>query len=201
MRDIVLRLVVWLAVGLAGLVGLTGLVDAADPAVTVTTMSYKVPDVQLTRDDGKKVSLPEELADGRAVVLNFIFTTCSSLCPLSSQTFAQFQRKLGAESPNVHLVSISTDPEQDTPARLQEYAKRFGARPGWEHYTGTVEASLATQRAFDAYLGDKMSHAPVTWIRAAHDTTWHRVDGFLTPAQLMREYRRAAQSRESLAAK
>lgn len=201
MKTRALRYIVWLALGLAGLVGLTGLLDAADSAVTVTTMSYKVPDVQLTRDDGRKIVLPDELNDGRAVVLNFIFTTCSSLCPLSSQTFAQFQRRLGAESRNVHLVSISTDPEQDTPARLREYAKKFGARPGWEHYTGTLEASVATQRAFDAYLGDKMSHAPVTWIRAAHDTTWHRVDGFLTPAQLMREYRRVEASRESLAAK
>ena len=186
----------WLVCGLTQLAAV-----AADSRIAVTTMSYHVPDVLLTRDDGKRVSLPDELNDGRAVVLNFIFTTCSSLCPLSSQTFAQFQRKLGPESRNVHLVSISTDPEQDTPARLREYAKKFGARPGWEHYTGTLEASVATQRAFDAYLGDKMSHAPVTWIRAAHDTTWHRVDGFLTPAQLLHEFHRAAESRESLAAK
>lgn len=186
----------WLVVSLTQLTAV-----AADPRIAVTTMSYQVPDVQLTRDDGKKVSLPDELNDGRAVVLNFIFTTCSSLCPLSSQTFAQFQRKLGTESRNVHLVSISTDPEQDTPSRLREYAKKFGARPGWEHYTGTLEASVAAQRAFDAYLGDKMSHAPVTWIRAAHDTTWRRVDGFLTPAQLLHEYQRAAESRQSLAAK
>ena len=188
-----------LAAIVLGLASLTAV--AADPRVTVKTMSYHVPDVQLTRDDGKKVSLPDELNDGRAVVLNFIFTTCSSLCPLSSQTFAQFQRKLGPESRNVHLISISTDPEEDTPARLREYARKFGARPGWEHYTGTLEASVATQRAFDAYLGDKMSHAPVTWIRAAHETTWHRIDGFLTPAQLLDEYRHATESRESLAAK
>jgi len=49
---------------------------------------YQIPDVRLVRDDGKAVSLPEEMNDGRPVVLNFIFTTCSTICPLMSQTLA-----------------------------------------------------------------------------------------------------------------
>jgi len=52
------------------------------------------------------------------VLLNFIFTTCSSICPLMSRTLEEFQRKLGSEAARVHLMSISIDPEQDTPARL-----------------------------------------------------------------------------------
>ena len=54
--------------------------------------------MRLVRDDGKTVSLPEEMDDGRPVVLNFIFTSCGSICPLMSQIFAQFQRKLGTEA-------------------------------------------------------------------------------------------------------
>jgi protein SCO1/2 len=163
--------------------------DAMPHRVSTSTMNYVVPDVQLVRESGKHVSLADEVNDGRAVVLNFIFTTCSSICPLSSQTLAQFQRKLGPDRKYVHLMSISTDPEQDTPARLREYAKKFGAGPGWQHYTGTLDASLAAQRAFDVYRGDKMSHTPVTLIRAAHSTSWRRIDGFVTPEQLMGEYR------------
>lgn len=169
---------------------------AAAPAsrsgVVITSVSrYPVPAVRLIRDDGKAVSLPEELNDGRAVVLNFIYTTCSTICPLMSQTLAQFDRELGAERERVHLMSMSIDPEEDTPARLREYAHKFHAGPEWQHYTGTVDASLAAQRAFNVWRGDKMSHTPITLVRAAPDAPWLRIEGFLTPAELMAQYHRA----------
>jgi protein SCO1/2 len=157
--------------------------------LTLSSANYVAPDVRLVRDDGKEVSLRGELDDGRPVIMNFIFTTCTSICPLSSQTFAEFERRLGADRRNVHLVSISVDPEQDTPERLREYARRFGAGPEWQHYTGTVAASLAAQKAFDVYRGDKMSHTPVTLLRAAPGAPWRRIDGFATPDDLLREYR------------
>jgi protein SCO1/2 len=156
--------------------------------VKVSTVDYAVPPVQLVRQDGQRVSLPQELDDGRAVVMNFIFTTCETTCPLSSQTFAAFQRKLGPERSKVHMVSISIDPEQDTPARLRAYAKKFGAGPQWQHYTGTQQASQAAQQAFGAYRGDKMSHAPLTLIRAAPGQPWTRIDGFVTPDQLLQHF-------------
>jgi protein SCO1/2 len=160
-----------------------------------STVQYVVPDVTLVRDDGKTISLPQEMNDGRPVVLNFIFTSCGSICPLMSQTFAQFRRKLGPDVDKVHLMSISTDPEQDTPPRLSEYAQKFGAGPEWQLYTGTVAASLTAQRAFDVYRGDKMSHTPVTLLRAAPDQPWRRIDGFVTPDELLREYRQLLASR------
>lgn len=159
--------------------------------ISVSTADYTIPDVRMVRDNGKSVSLPRELDDGRPVLVNFIFTTCASLCPLSSQTFSVFQEKLGAARSKVHLVSISIDPEQDTPERLREYASRFGAGPGWQHYTGTLEASLAAQRAFGVYRGDKMGHTPVTLLRAAPGKSWRRIDGFVTPDDLLREFRAA----------
>jgi len=149
--------------------------------------AYVIPAVDLVRDDGKTVALPAELDDGRPVVLNFIYTSCTSICPLSSQVFAQFQRGLGATHEPVHLMSISIDPEQDTPKRLRDYAQQFRAEPGWDHYTGTVAASLAVQRAFRVYRGDKMSHTPVTLVRAAPGKPWVRLDGFATGADLLAE--------------
>jgi protein SCO1/2 len=159
------------------------------------TVRYTVPAVTLIRDDGKVVSLPQEMNDGRPVLLNFIFTSCGSTCPLMSQVFAQFQRKLGPDARQVHLMSISIDPEEDTPRRLAEYARKFGAGPEWQHYTGTLDASLATQRAFDIYRGDKMSHVPVTLMRAAPDRPWRRIDGLATPDELLREYRQLLASK------
>jgi len=160
-----------------------------------SSVQYVVPEVTLLRDDGKSISLPAEMNDGRPVMLNFIFTSCGSICPLMSQIFAQVQRKLGSAGASVHLMSISTDPEYDTPARLREYAGNFQAGPGWQHYTGTLEASLAAQRAFDVYRGDKMSHTPVTLLRAAPGQPWRRIDGFVTPDELMQEYRQLLASR------
>lgn len=171
--------------------------DDADPhahhhhqmiaGTTRSMVSYTVPPLMLTRQDGKEVSLGKELDDGRPVVLTFIYTTCTTVCPVLTQTLAQLQQQLGADSAKVHLMSISIDPEQDTPARLRDYAKKFGAGPEWQHYTGTVQASIAAQRAFDVYRGDKMNHNPVTLLRAAPGQPWVRIDGFATAQDLLHE--------------
>ena len=156
---------------------------------TRSTADYKLPAVSLVREDGATVTLPGELDDGRPVVLNFIFTTCTTICPVLSQTFTQLQEKLGSEVGKVHLVSISIDPEQDTPARLEEYARRFRAGPAWRFYTGTSEASVAVQRAFEVFRGDKMNHTPVTLLRAGTGRRWVRIDGFASSDELARELR------------
>jgi protein SCO1/2 len=149
---------------------------------------YVLPQTSLVRQDGATVKLADELNDGRAVFVDFIYTTCTTICPLTSQVFSSLQRKLGDQRGKVHLVSISIDPEQDTPARLREYAARYQAQAGWQHYTGTVEASIAAQRAFLAYRGDKMNHTPLTLYRPAPSRPWVRLDGFATADQLLAEY-------------
>lgn len=151
--------------------------------------NYTIPEVKLVREDGKTVSLPDELNDGRPVVMNFIYTTCTTICPLMSQTLERLQGMLGADRDKVHLVSISIDPEADTPARLAAYARRHHAGPEWQHYTGTVQASAEAQRAFDVYRGDKMSHTPVTLVRLAVGKPWIRFDGFASADDLLKEIR------------
>jgi protein SCO1/2 len=127
------------------------------------------------------------LNDGRPVVLSFIYTSCTSVCPLISHTLSQLQSKLGDNAGRVHLVSITIDPEQDSAARLREYAKTFNAGPAWQHYTGTLAASQTVQRAFDVYRGNKMDHAPATLIRTAPGAQWTRIEGFATADQLLTE--------------
>jgi protein SCO1 len=152
-------------------------------------VDYQLPDVRLVREDGKTVTLRDALDDGRPVFIDFIYTTCTAICPVTSATFAALQERLGERRNRVHLVSISIDPEEDTPARLREFARKYGAGPSWNHYTGTVEASIATQRAFSVYTGDKMGHTPVTLFRAAPGERWVRLDGLATPDQLLAEVR------------
>ena len=179
-----------LSVGALLVTGGLLLTPADASTVSRATVRYETPAVNLVRADGKAVYLPRELDDGRPVLLSFIFTTCSSSCPLTSRTLEEFQRKLGAEATHVHLVSISIDPEQDTPARLTEYASKFHAGPQWQYYTGTIAASLAAQRAFDVYRGEKMSHTPVLLLRAAPGQPWLRIEGFVTPDELVHDYRK-----------
>lgn len=172
--------------------------DAADadgmPSVTRSVINYAVPAIQLVRDDGKQVSLSEELNDGRPVVLNFVYTTCTGICPLASHIFSQLQHKLGAGRDRVHLVSISVDPEEDTPTQLRAYARKYSAGPSWQHYTGTAAASIAAQRAFDVYKGDKMGHTPVTLVRTEPGGPWVRLDGFATADMLLEEVQRQSQN-------
>ena len=184
----------WLAAS-AMLLCVGALGAAAATTVSRSLVSYQAPEVTLVRADGQHVSLPDELDDGRAVLLSFIFTSCPSTCPLTSRTVEEFQRMLGPESANVHLMSISIDPEEDTPARLAEYARRFHAGPTWHYYTGTLAASIAAQRAFDVYRGEKMSHTPVMLLRVAPGKPWLRIEGFVTADELVRDYHRLRVSR------
>jgi protein SCO1/2 len=150
-----------------------------------STVDYKLPDVEVIRQDGKKLSFSKELNDGRPVILNFIFASCSAICPMLSHTLSKAQTKLK----NVHFVSISIDPENDTPAKLTEYGKKFGAGSHWDFYTGTMENSLAIQKAFDAYRGDKMNHTSVIFMRSKPNKPWLRLEGFASPNAVISEYR------------
>lgn len=153
-----------------------------------SAVKIEIPKLKQVRDDGKTVQFSDEIDDGRPVLVNFIYTTCTGICPISSSLFAQFQNKLGADRDKVHLVSVSIDPEEDTPARLREYAKRYKAGKNWNHYTGSAEASVAIQAAFNVYRGNKMSHDPVTFVRAAPGKPWRRIDGFPTVNELLQDY-------------
>jgi len=161
----------------------------APPPVVRSALNYTVPDITLVRSDGVRVNFAHELDDSRPVLLDFIYTTCTTICPVMTQTFAEVQKRLGRDAAKVKMVSVSIDPEEDTPVRLTEYAKRYQAGAQWTFYTGTVEASVAAQRAFDAYRGDKMNHAPVTFFRGAAGQPWVRLDGFVTPEAVLGEVR------------
>ncbi len=154
---------------------------------TRSAAEYRPPDVTLVDQAGARVRLADELAAGGPVLLQFIFTSCSTICPVLSGAFAAVQEKL----PRARLVSISIDPDADTPARLAEYARRFEAGPRWRLLGGRLEDVIAVERAFDAYRGNKMRHEPLTFIRAAPQRPWQRLEGFPSAADLAAEVRLA----------
>jgi protein SCO1 len=151
--------------------------------------TYTVPDVKLLDPNRAQVSLRRQL-DDKPVIMNFIFTSCGAICPVMSSTFSEVQKALGPERNAVRMVSISIDPEHDTPEALKIYAKRYGAGPQWQMLTGSLQNSIAVQRAFDVYRGDKMAHTPATFLRARAGQPWVRLDGFASADDILREYRK-----------
>ena len=94
------------------------------------------PDFDLTSQDGKRVTLAD--LRGKVVAVTFIFTMCPDICPMLTSNMAQVQEALGDDfGKSVAFVSITVDPENDTPGVLKEYAEAFGADlGGWAFLTG-----------------------------------------------------------------
>lgn len=157
-------------------------------AVVRSEQRYTLPALRLQRADGKVLSLGDALADGRPVVMTFMYGSCATVCPITNQTLVAFEQALGPELARVNVVSISIDPDHDSVRRLAEHARRTGARGSF--FTGDPAASEAVQRAFDAWRGDKANHQPVFLLRADPQRPWVRLDGLVGPDRLMAEFRR-----------
>jgi protein SCO1/2 len=143
----------------------------------------------LVKQDGSKTTLAKELDGKKPVILAFIYTSCTTVCPVTSQILSRAQDLLGAEMQNVRMLSISIDPEYDTPERLLAYSKKFGASAQWQHYTGTLVNSVAVQKAFGAYRGDKMNHVPLMFINGGGKKNWVQLEGFPSAEQVLKEFR------------
>lgn len=157
---------------------------------SITT--YAVPDVVLTDADERPVRLRELLASKDPVMVNFTFTTCSTICPVMTKVFSDIPARLGSDARQLRMISISIDPENDTPLQLKAYARSLRATERWKFLTGPVDDIKSVLLAFDTYRGNKMNHEPVTLIRPAHGKSWVRIDGFASPDELVDEFRRAS---------
>ena len=159
------------------------------PKYRRTIVRYEPPDVTLVNQDGARVRLRQTLSADKPVLLNFFFTTCTTICPVLSAGFSNMLKTLGEEARDVHVVSIAIDPDHDTPDVLRGYRKRFGAGPEWELLTGSREDIDRVLKAFDAYSPDKVAHRPLNFLRPPGGNSWVRIDGLISTADLMAEYR------------
>ena len=150
---------------------------------------YSVPEITLTNQDGEDAVLASLLQSSQPVALNFIFTTCTTICPVMTATFSQMLRELGPDAEDLHMVSVSIDPEYDNPKILKQYADRYKARADWQFLTGESSQIVAVLKAFDAYTGNKMGHRPLTFLKAPGSKDWVRIDGLASGADLAHEYR------------
>ena len=114
---------------------------AKSTAKAISAVNVKAPDFVLVNQDNQRFDSTQ--LRGKVVVLNFIFTTCTDVCPIFTANLAQLQRKLnnrhGGEQ---FFVSITTDPEVDSAKVLEAYAQRYNADfRNWAFLSGS-EAQL-----------------------------------------------------------
>jgi protein SCO1/2 len=164
---------------------------AAEKPYERTIESYDVPDVVLVNQDGVKVHLKKLMQGNKPVIVDFIFGTCTTICPILSISFINLQQKLGAASRKVQLVSISIDPEHDTPRVMKEYLKKYRAKPGWDFLTGSRANIDKVMYAFNAYIPNKMSHYQLTLIRSPRDGKWIRINGLMGSSEFLGECEKA----------
>lgn len=153
-----------------------------------TVERYSMPDVTLVNQDGKRVRFLDLVGGDKPVVLDFIYGTCTTICPVLSANFTNFQRRMGDKAVTVQLVSISIDPENDTPEVMKKYLKNYQARPGWDFLTGSREDINRVMRAFNAYVPNKMSHFPIMFLHAPRSDTWVRIYGLIGTRDFLAEY-------------
>ncbi len=157
-----------------------------------TTGHYDVPDGLALRDQrGRPVDLAAELARPGPIVLQFIFTSCATICPVLSASISQAQTELARIAPEVRLISISIDPAYDTPARLARYAARFHAGGNWRFVTGTPDDIRKVIAGFDALLrsNNKMYHRPYNYLRGPDPKApWVRLEGLIPRRVLLAEF-------------
>ncbi len=180
----------FLACGLACLLAPGGgaLRGQSPPRYQRTVEAYKPPDITLLSQDRTKVQFKDIAASGKPVALALNYTTCTTVYPLIAAGFANLQRKLGPDAGKVWLISISIDPEYDTPELMKDYLQRYGARPGWDFLTGSRKDVVSVMRAFDAYVADKMDkHTPLTFLWLPGEGRWIRIHGLMSTKDLMKE--------------
>ncbi len=146
-------------------------------------MTLHFPDIQVVDQDGREHPFPE-LVDGKTVALQFIFTSCPTICPPMGAQFAEVQKRLlAAGHPEVALISISINPTVDSPERLQAWRDRFGGRPGWQLVTGRkgdIDRLLKVLQVFSADIG---AHAPFVILGNARQGFQYR-NGLTSAEQL-----------------
>jgi protein SCO1/2 len=159
-----------------------------------------IPDVEVTTQDGDTVRFYRDLVRDRVVAINFVFTTCTTVCPPMGAIFGQLEKRLGDRAGrDVHLISVSVDPATDTPERLAEWASRFGRRPGWTLVTGDKRTIDSLLKALAVFTPDFADHAPVALLGNDAAGTWTRAHGLASPARLAAILERLAGAESAVA--
>ncbi len=163
--------------------------SAASPPTegAVAASSLRIPDATVYNQNGRRLNFYTDLVKGKVVAINFIFTTCTTVCPPLTATFRRVQRELGEHmGRDIELISVSVDPTVDTPARLFDFAEKFKVGPGWTFVTGDQAEIDSLLKALGVAVANKNDHTPM--ILVGNDATgyWTRAYGLASPDTLVK---------------
>jgi protein SCO1/2 len=143
-----------------------------------------IPDAEVFNQDGKRIRFYSDLIKDKVVIINFLFTSCSFICPMQGESFSKLQAALGERlGSEVYLVSVSADPEGDTPERLKIWGSKFGARPGWTLVTGKKSEIDKVAMALTGAPVVKGEHSPVVFVGSDKTGRWVRAYGLAEPGK------------------
>ncbi|HEX5706256.1 MAG TPA: SCO family protein [Pyrinomonadaceae bacterium] len=165
----------------------TNATTAADAETSTGQVArMNIPDTELLDQDGRKVRFYTDLVKGKTVAINFIFTTCTTICPPLGATFARVQKEMGERAgKDVRFISISVDPATDTPERLKAWAAKFRAGESWTLLTGNKPEVDELLRVLGASSARREDHSPTILIGNDARGTWTRTYGLAKPSRLV----------------
>ena len=160
---------------------------AQSPPAAQSPASSYFGDIPLVNQNGEQMRFYSDLLRGKVVVIHSFFSGCEGSCPVVIDTFARVQDWLGERlGTQVYLLSLSVDPETDTPATLKAYAERLKAKAGWYFLTGekpNVERALFK---LGQYVEDRESHSNVILIGNDATGLWKKAFGLASPEEIIR---------------
>jgi protein SCO1 len=155
--------------------------------------AQRFPNVALRNQDSTTVRFYDDLIKNRVVMINFMFTICTSICPRTTANLARVEELLGERlGRDVWMISVSVDPANDTPEVLRKYATRYGAKPGWSFVTGKLSDIDQIRRKLGAYDndGDKTQHSGVLIYGNEATGQWAAMPALADPATIVRSVTR-----------
>lgn len=149
----------------------------------------------LVDQNGRGRKFYSELLRDGVVLISFFFAACKDACPLINQRLAGLQDMLADSLGNgVSLLSITVDPEHDTPLALREYAARFGARDGWHFLSGEPRAVRTILRRLGNVAADPAGHLTLFIAGHAGRAEWHKLRPDMPDAVIVERLRLMAQA-------
>jgi protein SCO1/2 len=160
---------------------------AGQQAIVPSAAEKYFSDVELINQDGERLRFYSDVLKNKVVIINAFFSTCTSVCPPMNRNLEKIQEALGDRlGKDVFLVSISVDPETDTPTRLKEYSRRFHARPGWMFLTGKKENVDWALYKLGQYVETKGDHSTIVIIGNEPKGLWKKALGLAQAEELVR---------------
>lgn len=144
-------------------------------------------DVVLKDQNGKDVRFYSDLLQGKIVIINSFFATCPGSCPVMSATFRKIQAAVGDRlGRDVHLISITVDPETDTPEELRRFAKAASAQRGWHFVTGDKENVRKALQKLGLATETKETHTAVVLIGNEPKGVWKKAFGLAASDEIVK---------------